>query len=328
MLGRRLNPSLRERFTIVVAAAAFAFVARTASEALGASIPDGLYEALSEAPDVAAAGLDATLAGSLVLATSFAALGATTNEAALRALATNREIVLCAQEQKMPPLTYARRLYSKNVTLADGTSIVTFEGGCEDGNDNDAIYIFGARGSQPYKLVSKEFGFLEKLAPDGTLVLMSNPGGTNVRYHDTERWNGATFTHASSIMVWMNTGESKPASVPFAFAAGASSATVSGTVRRDFPDVYQFDARAGQTLSVDVRPRSGRIGRLAIEVAGGSDVITFGRALSWHGKLPPATHAVRLADGRVDDAPGGHYTITVDGADDNRATYAMTVSIR
>jgi len=113
MLGRRLNPSLRERFTIVVAAAAFAFVARTASEALGASIPDGLYEALSEAPDVAAAGLDATLAGSLVLATSFAALGATTNEAALRALATNREIVLCAQEQKMPPLTYARRLYSK-----------------------------------------------------------------------------------------------------------------------------------------------------------------------------------------------------------------------
>jgi hypothetical protein len=36
MLGRRLNPSLRERFTLV-AADAFAFVARTPSGALGAA---------------------------------------------------------------------------------------------------------------------------------------------------------------------------------------------------------------------------------------------------------------------------------------------------
>jgi hypothetical protein len=271
--------------------------------------------------------LDATLAGSLILATSLAASGATENEGALRALAATHDILFCAHEQHTTPLSYARLLHSKDVMLAGGTSLVAFEGGCEDGNDNDAIYIFAAHDSQPYKLVSTQYGFLEKLTLDGSLVLMSNPGGVSVRYRETERWNGTTFGPASSTMVWVQTGESKPTPVPLAFTVGTSSATVSGTVRRDFPDVYRFDARAGQTMSVDVRPRSGSIGRVEIAVEDGAD-ITSGSALSWHGALPVAMHAVMLADGSGDNEPGGHYVITVDGADDNRATYAMTVSIR
>jgi hypothetical protein len=269
----------------------------------------------------------ATLAGSIILATSLTASGATENEAALQALAATHDMLFCAREQHTTPLGYARRLSSKNVTLADGTSIVAFEGGCEDGNDNDAIYIFAARASQPYKLVASPYGFLEKLASDGSLVLMSNPGGVNVRYHETQRWNGTTFGPASSIMVWVPTGESKHTPVPLAFAAGTSSATVSGTVRQDFPDVYEFDARAGQTLSVDVHPRSGSIGRLLIGVERGAD-ITSGSTLSWHGTLPEAMHTVTFADGSAGNEPGGHYTITVDGANENRAGYSMTVSIR
>jgi hypothetical protein len=260
-----------------------------------------------------------TLACGLILAASVPASAATTNavasEAALRALAATNDIASCAKTAHATPLAYARRLNSWNVTLAGGTSISVFEGGCEDGNDNDALYVFAARASQPYKLVSRDFGFLEKLTPDGILGLMHNPGGVSVRYHDTARWNGSTFVPASSTMVWQSTRESKPAHRPLAFAPGTSSATVSGTVREDFPDVYEFDARAGQRLSVDVRPRRGSACRLAIAVEDGAQ-IARGSALSWHGTLPEALHTVILADDRADSVPGGHYAIT------------MTVSIR
>jgi hypothetical protein len=269
----------------------------------------------------------AAFVGSLVLLGSRAASAATENQRALHALAANREIALCAHEVHKTPLSYAGLLSSQGVVLPGGTSVVVFEGGCESGNDNDALYIYAAHDSQPYELVAHPYGFLEKLASDGTLVLMTNPGGVNVRYHQTQRWNGVTFAPVSSEMVWVHTGESKPAVVPLAFAAGSSSATVSGTVREDFPDVYRFDARPGQKLSVEVRARTGGIGRMAIGVQDGA-TITSGSTLSWRGTLPVATHAVTLGDDRAQDEPGGHYLITIDGANERRATYDMTVSIK
>jgi hypothetical protein len=270
--------------------------------------------------------LAAAFVGSLVLAGSLAASGSAENEGALQALAANRGIALCAHEDHKTPLSYARLLTARGVVLSGGTSIVVFEGGCESGNDNDAIYIFAAHDSKPYQLVAKPYGFLEKLGSDGTLVLMTNPGGVNVRYHETQRWDGKSFAPVSSNMVWVHTGESKPAIVPLAFAAGSSSATVSGTVREDFPDVYRFDARAGQKLSVNVRARTGSIGRLEIGVQDGATV-TSGSTLAWRGTLPVATHAVTLGDDRAEDERGGHYLITIDGANEKRATYDMTVSI-
>jgi hypothetical protein len=265
-----------------VAVAALGFVALPAGGArCAAAIPDGLYEALAQAPDIAGA------------------------------------VATCASQKHESKVAAARWAYAVSlVKLTRGVTIYRVDGAdpCVGANQNGPLLAFVESGPGEFRQVLSTAATAPKSAnfgPDGSLTVESRDSAAS---HDviTYHFDGSKYAEVRDELFDEATGEHKQVDVPIHFAYGTSSATVSGKVSGSFPDGYLVDASAGQAMSIAVHPTSGKISSVTIfEGAPGTGAVWSPQSLSWRGKLPKTgTYSILVEGGGEGDAPAT-YTMTV-----------------
>lgn len=94
------------------------------------------------------------------------------------------------------------------------------------------------------------------------------------------------------------------------FAPGTSSAIVKGTVTKDDPVVYQFEAKKGQQMRVKLIGKAKNNDVVLGEIqAPGGDSLMPGLETSWSGKLP-RTGLYSIGIGLIESKTGS-YTLEV-----------------
>ncbi len=189
---------------------------------------------------------------------------------------------------------------------------VQLSGPCVCGMVNCSIYLY-RQNPAGYELI------LEDAAGLGIELLKTSSNGyTDLRIDAREnaatqsqsiyKFDGKRYREASSRIVNMETGESKPSSRRVQFRRGASSATVQGRVSLALSDTWLIGARAGQVMSVQLTSP----GKVRFMLMTSSTTMSLAdNTQSWTGTLPET----------------GDYLILVDtGA--KAATYSMTISIK
>lgn len=190
---------------------------------------------------------------------------------------------------------------------------VELSGPCVCGMVNCSIYLY-RQSAAGYESI------LEDAAGLGLeLLKTSSKGYTDVRVDARDnaatqsqtvyKFDGTRYREASSRMVNMQTGESKPASRRVQFSRGASSTTLQGKVSIALPDTLIVGARAGQVMSVQLTsPRSSV--RFMLMTAR-TTMSLADNTRSWTGTLPET----------------GDYLILIE-ADAKSTPYSMTISIK
>jgi hypothetical protein len=260
-----------------------------------------------------------TIGGLVLLAATVGARPAEFPSALYDALAHTDGVADCAAAKHESAAAAAKDAFDvATVRLASGVTVYRAQGAdpCLGARPNGPISAYVLAGSAVRQVLAISAIFA-KFGTDGSVVT-SEEGSAATTYRETFRYDGTRYARVRTDETFMVTGESKQIDVPARFAAGASSATVSGKVVASFGDSFVLDAAKGQTLSVAVHVRSGHIASLAIisrkpgDDAPASELTPpLAKALSWRGKLPTT----------------GRYEIDVEGADDTPATYAMTIAI-
>jgi hypothetical protein len=197
-----------------------------------------------------------------------------------------------------------------HVTLTNGKrmSVVTGGGSCVCGNANCKVVVFEQTGSS-YHAVLSDYGIDWKVRPDGTAVVTSHDSAAVV-YRTSYRWKTNEYAVTARDMIYLANNVVKPVSRNFTFAPNTSSTVIRGDkVTLGFEDVWTFEARAGQTLTIMLTDHDRHFGSFSVR----DDTATVGTANS--GKL----HIILPRSGR--------YEITIEGADESFATYALSVHI-
>lgn len=170
-----------------------------------------------------------------------------------------------------------------------------------------------------------------RMAPDGTADVLLNtfayevtPTGRaaplpNLRElaHDSalvsdetiDAYRNGKYAVVSSARIRGDNGARKPNAVPVRFAAGTSSAVLSGGVSLGWYDEYALDAMAGQRITVS-----------AVHAPGKLTFSLTGRANAYSIVLQPGVPAVLPRS--------GGYLLHVDGSGDNPEPYRATLTIR
>jgi hypothetical protein len=221
----------------------------------------------------------------------------------------------CARAKHESALAAARAVFAVGVVhLKSGVTVYTAQDAdpCLSHAVNGPLLAFVASASGGYRRVLSTGVLSGKFGADGSLVTMENDSAIT-EYRTTYRFDGTTYAVVREEIVNKATGAAKQIDVPVHFAPGTSSATVSGNVASGFGDSYVLDANAGQTMSVGVHPKAGRLVSLSIYRGSGTDtqIVFDGTSLSWRGKLPKS----------------GRYEISVDDSGALPAAYTMTITI-
>lgn len=212
------------------------------------------------------------------------------------------------------------RVAEENMSVAevdlnrDGVSEyeVQLSGPCVCGMVNCSIYVY-RQSLAGYELI------LEDAAGLGLELLKTSSNGyTDLRVDARQnaatqsqtiyKFDGKRYREASSRIVNLGTGESKPSSRRVQFRRGASSATVQGKVSIELSDTWLIGARAGQMMTVQLTsPRNVRF----MLMTSRTTTSLADNTRSWTGTLPET----------------GDYILLVD-TDAKAATYSMTISIK
>ncbi|HJS23110.1 MAG TPA: hypothetical protein VJ751_01985 [Pyrinomonadaceae bacterium] len=190
---------------------------------------------------------------------------------------------------------------------------VTLSGSCVCGMVNCSIYLY-RQSLTGYELI------LDGAAGLGLEVLKTASNGyadvqvdardnAAVQSQTTYKFDGKQYKETRSMLVHMETGETKPAFRRVQFKRGASSTTVQGKVSIALPDTYLIGAREGQVMTVHLTAPRQKV-RFLIMNSKTTDVLAD-NTTNWTGTLPAT----------------GDYHILVDTDGDNR-TYSMTITIK
>ena len=190
---------------------------------------------------------------------------------------------------------------------------VTLPGSCVCGMVNCSIYLY-RQSLTGYELI------LDGAAGLGLEVLKTASNGyadvqvdardnAAVQSQTTYKFDGKQYKEARSMLVHMETGETKPAFRRVQFRRGASSTTVQGKVSIALPDTYLVGAREGQVMTVHLTAPRQKV-RFLIMNSKTTDVLAD-NTTNWTGTLPAT----------------GDYHILVDTDGDGR-TYSMTITIK
>lgn len=190
---------------------------------------------------------------------------------------------------------------------------VQLSGMCSCGAHNCTIYLY-RRNGQGFELI------LESASGLGIELLKTTTNGhtdIQINAHNnaaTEsrtvyKFDGKRYREAGTVIVHLETGESKPALRRVQFQRGSSSTTVQGKVSIALPDTYLVGARAGQVMSVQLTAPRKSVRFLVMSPKTTS--LIADNTQSWTGTLPET----------------GDYHIIVD-ADERGGTYSMTISIK
>ena len=182
------------------------------------------------------------------------------------AIARADGIAECARESGESADAFVRRSFdTRSVKLYDGTrvSVAVSKSNCLAHNSVNRVLAF-AQTSGAYRLVLDDYGFsynVDALA-DGTVTLSSHET-VDIIDEATYVWNGKkyvlsperSYRYDVAIGQGRAVGRSeqeRPYVVRVRFAPGTSSAVLKGSIAAGFGDSYEFDARAGQHVTVQV----------------------------------------------------------------------------
>ena len=190
---------------------------------------------------------------------------------------------------------------------------VQLSGSCVCGMVNCSIYLY-RQSLTGYELM------LDGAAGLGVEVLKTSSNGyadvqvdardnAAVQSQTTYKFDGKQYKEARSMLVHMETGETKPAFRRVQFKRGSSSTTVQGKVSIALPDMYLVGAREGQVMTVHLTAPRQKV-RFLIMNSKTTDVLAD-NTTNWTGTLPAS----------------GDYHILVDTDGDGR-TYSMTITIK
>ena len=231
-------------------------------------------------------------------------------------LADYADVRECVEKEEGGTRTAEENMNVEEVDLnRDGVSEyeVELSGPCVCGMVNCSIYLY-RQSVSGYELI------LEDAAGLGLELLKTSSNGyTDVRVDARDsaatqaqtiyKFDGKRYREASSRMVNMQTGESKPASRRVQFRRGSSSTTLQGRVSIALPDTLIVGARAGQVMTVQLT--SPRKSARFMLMTSRTTMSLADNTTSWTGTLPET----------------GDYLILVE-ADDKGATYSMTITIK
>lgn len=190
---------------------------------------------------------------------------------------------------------------------------VQLSGACACGAVNCSIYIY-RKTAQGFETILDEASGL------GIEVLKTSSNGYSdlrVEARDTAatrvetvyKFDGKQYREAKTMIVHVETGETKPASRRLQFKRGASSTTVTGKVSIALPDTFLVGARAGQVMTVKLTAARKSVRFLVMSPT--TRNLVADNAREWSGTLPET----------------GDYHIIVD-ADERNSMYSMTISIK
>ncbi|HEY0722664.1 MAG TPA: hypothetical protein VGD41_01450 [Pyrinomonadaceae bacterium] len=189
---------------------------------------------------------------------------------------------------------------------------VELSGPCACGMVNCTIYLYRQTPAGFESLLEDAAGLgleLLKTSTNGHVDLRVDArDNAATQSRSVYKFDGKRYREASSRLVNVQTGESKPSSQRVQFKRGASSATVQGRVTLELSDTWVVGARAGQVMTVQLTS-PGKVRFMLMTSRTTTSLADNTR--SWTGTLPD-----------TDD-----YLILVDtGA--KAATYTMTISIK
>jgi hypothetical protein len=190
---------------------------------------------------------------------------------------------------------------------------VEMSGPCACGMVNCSIYIYRKAGQGFESILDDASGLgveLLKTSTNGYRDLLVTARDTAATQDQmTYKFDGKEYREAKSMLVQLETGETKPASRRLQFKRGASEATVQGKVSIALPDTYLVGARAGQTMTIKLTAPRKAVRFMVMSPTTRSLVADNSR--DWTGVLDET----------------GDYTIIID-SDARNSTYTMTVSIK
>jgi hypothetical protein len=166
-------------------------------------------------------------------------------------------IAECATESGQSAATFVRRNFKTTaLTLYDGTHVILAESlsACLARNAVTRVLVY-AQTPGGYRLVLDDYSLPEQIdaSPDGTVAVA---GHETVEIIDRTMWvwNGKTYVVSPerSQRYDVSIGQGRPDVVRVRFAPGASSTVLRGSIAGGFGDTYEFDARAGQRVTVHV----------------------------------------------------------------------------
>lgn len=229
------------------------------------------------------------------------------------ALVRDPDVAPCAESAHSESNTaYAVENFDlTRVTLTNGPRMIVVTGGgsCVCGNANCKILVFEQTGDS-YRPVLSDYGIDWKVRPDGTAVVTSHDSAAVV-YRTSYRWKTNEYAVTARDMIYLPNNVIKPASRNITFAPKTSSTVIRGDkVTLGFEDVWTLAARAGQTLTLALIDHDRHFGNFSIRDDAGN--IGTANSGTLHIVLPRS----------------GKYELTVEGADDSFATYALSVRIR
>lgn len=230
-------------------------------------------------------------------------------------LADSPDVRDCVEKEEGGTRVAEENMSVEEVDLnRDGVSEYEIElsGPCDCGMVNCSIYLY-RQSATGYELI------LDDAAGLGLELLRTSSNGyadLRVDARDNAatqsqtiyKFDGKRYREASSRIVNVETGESKPSSRRVQFRRGASTATLQGRVSIALSDTWVVGARAGQVMTVQLNsPRNVRF----MLMTSRTTMSLADNTRSWTGTLPET----------------GDYLILVDtGA--KSATYSMTISIK
>jgi hypothetical protein len=204
-------------------------------------------------------------------------------------------VAACAKESSESAQSFVRRSFDvRKLTLYDGTrvAIAVSHSPCLAHNSVNRVLAYADTGPG-WRNVLDDYGFDYNVAAsgDGTVTLDSHET-VDVVDEATYVWNGARYllSRERSHRYDVALDSRRPYVARVRFARGASSAVLSGRVARGFGDDYEFDASAGQRVTIRILKGSSKLLRFNLYQDRPSAVspteLTLSASPPWNAALP------------------------------------------
>lgn len=231
-------------------------------------------------------------------------------------LADMSEFRECAQQSEGGVDAAQEGIYVEEFDLnRDGKQEYQIElvGQCGCAAHDCSIYLY-RQSSQGFEQILDGFGI-------GLEVLKSYTNGyADVRLgarnnaasqsETTYKFDGKEYRESNTMLVHVETGETKPAFRRVQFKRGTSSATMIGRASIALPDTFLIGARSGQVMTVQLTAPRKTLRFLVMSPTTRS--LVADNARSWTGPLPES----------------GDYRIIVDSDDERPSQYSLTISVK
>ena len=132
---------------------------------------------------------------------------------------------------------------------------------CLAHNAVNRVLVYARMRGGAYRLVLDDYGFPDNVraSRDGTVTMASHET-VEIVDEATYVWNGSryVFSPERSHRYDVAVGQDRPYAVRAAFARGATSAVLAGSIAGGFGDDYEFEANAGQRITIQIRGGSSK----------------------------------------------------------------------